>query len=53
MLEPDKILAQTKGATVPTPHDGYDQPESGFFRHAIIRAHPEQTVPYDLFFQTL
>ena len=54
MVEPDKMFAQTKRATVPTSRDRYDQPESdSFFRHAIICAHPEQTVSYDLFSQTL
>ena len=28
-------------------------PSLNFFRHAIIRAHPEQTVSYNLFSQTL
>ena len=37
MLEPDKMLAQTKRATVPTSRDRYDQPESEFFP---TRAHP-------------
>ena len=53
MLESDEMFAQTKRATVSMSRDKYDQRESEFFRDAIIRAHPEQTVSYDLFSEML